>query len=31
MDEQFILPVGAKVRMDASQGTITVLEHIFST
>ncbi|WP_223584659.1 LD-carboxypeptidase [Sphingobacterium sp. GVS05A] len=24
--EQFILPVGAKVRMDASQGTITLLE-----
>lgn len=31
MDEQFILPVGAKVRMDAGRGTITVLEHIFST
>ena len=30
MDEQFILPVGARVRMDAEQGTITVLEHIFS-
>lgn len=31
MDEQFILPVGAKVHMDANRGTITVLEHIFST
>lgn len=30
MDEQFILPVGARVRMDADQGSITVLEPIFS-
>lgn len=29
MDEQFILPVGAKVRMDAAQGSITVVENIF--
>lgn len=31
MDEQFILPVGARVRMDADQGSITVIENIFAT
>jgi len=31
MDEQFMLPVGARVRMDANQGSIAVLENIFST
>ena len=31
MDEQFILPVGARVRMDATKGSMTILEHIFST
>ncbi|WP_262245393.1 S66 peptidase family protein [Parapedobacter soli] len=30
MDEQFILPVGARVRMDANKGAITVLENIFA-
>ena len=30
MDEQFILPVGARVCMDANQGTITVMENIFA-
>lgn len=31
MDEQFILPVGAQVRMDADRGSITVVENIFAT
>lgn len=31
MDEQFILPVGARVRMDADIGSITVMENIFAT
>ncbi len=30
MDEQFILPVGAKVRLDADRGSITVAENIFA-
>ncbi|WP_257666036.1 S66 peptidase family protein [Parapedobacter tibetensis] len=30
MDEQFILPIGARVQMDADKGSITVLENIFS-
>lgn len=30
MDEQFILPVGAQVRMDADRGSITVVENIFT-
>jgi len=30
MDEQFILPVGAQVRMDAERGSITVVENIFA-
>lgn len=30
MDEQFILPVGARVRMDADWGSITVVENIFA-
>ncbi|MFC3196372.1 LD-carboxypeptidase [Parapedobacter deserti] len=29
IDEQFILPVGARVRIDADQGSITVIEDIF--
>jgi len=28
IDEQFILPIGARVRMDAGQGTLQVLENI---
>ncbi len=31
IDEQFILPIGAKVRIDATQGSIRVVEHIFQT
>ena len=31
MDEQFILPVGARVCIDANKGSITVVENIFST
>lgn len=30
MDEQFILPVGARVRMDADHGSIAVVENIFT-
>ncbi|MGK6351678.1 S66 peptidase family protein [Parapedobacter sp. DT-150] len=30
IDEQFILPVGGRVRMDAGSGSITLLENIFS-
>lgn len=30
IDEQFILPIGARVRMNAANGSITVLENIFS-
>src|SRR3546814_146032 len=30
MDEQFILPVGARVRMDADNGSIAVVENIFA-
>ncbi|MEC3881051.1 S66 peptidase family protein [Parapedobacter sp. 10938] len=30
MDEQFILPMGARVRIDADNGSITVAENIFS-
>ena len=30
MDEQFILPVGAQVRIDADRGSITVVENIFA-
>jgi len=30
IDEQFILPVGARVRMDATAGTIRVLDAVFS-
>lgn len=29
IDEQFILPVGARVRIDANRGSITVVEDIF--
>ena len=31
IDEQFILPVGARVCIDATQGSIRVVEHIFKT
>lgn len=30
IDEQFILPIGARVRMDANQGSIRVLDPVFS-
>ena len=30
MDEQFILPVGARVRIDADNGSITIMENIFA-
>ncbi len=29
IDEQFILPIGVNIRMDATQGTIDVVENIF--
>lgn len=29
IDEQFILPIGARVRIDATLGSISVVEHIF--
>lgn len=31
IDEQYILPIGARVRMDADRGSITVMENIFAT
>jgi len=30
IDEQFILPVGARVRMDATQGSIRLLQNVFA-